>query len=166
MVGKTKKAVHTVDGLGYSLGNCLAMRSEQWFRRQTAWDNRRALAHLHGHAHHIDECRVCQPCLIHRSIIAETRGLSSKVASNKADRLARKRYIVELNTFQRQLIRAAAPLGAQIKNAHYFQEEYLPCPIHVTLQQADSSTLDLVLRVTRCNEQGLIKEATLLPCLA
>jgi len=92
--------------------------------------------------------------------------LSSKVASNKADRLARKRYIVELNTFQRQLIRAAAPLGAQIKNAHYFQEEYLPCPIHVTLQQADSSTLDLVLRVTRCNEQGLIKEATLLPCLA
>ncbi len=70
-----------------------------------------------------------------------------------------------LSDFQRQLILSAAPPGTQIKTAHYFQEEYLPCPVHVTVRQPNGALQDLVLRVTRRNEQGLQKEAILLPLL-
>lgn len=70
-----------------------------------------------------------------------------------------------LTPFQQALILSLCPAGAQITAACYFQEEYLPCPIQVTVTDAHSATQTFVLRIVRRVDDDIRREVALLPVL-
>lgn len=70
-----------------------------------------------------------------------------------------------LSLLQRSLILGLFPEGAQVGDTQYFRQEYLPCPIRVSVFLRDGSTHNVVLRLSR-TRLGVEREAKLLPILS
>jgi aminoglycoside phosphotransferase len=70
-----------------------------------------------------------------------------------------------LTAFQESRILSPFPDGSVITEASYFRNEYLPCPIKVSVQLPDHSQRVVVLRLLRHREASLAREAELLPIL-
>ena len=68
-----------------------------------------------------------------------------------------------LTALQRRMIAAVCP-GAQIVAAEYFQKEYTPGPMRVTVRSRDGREDDVVLRISR--HGSVLNEARLLPVLS
>ena len=71
-----------------------------------------------------------------------------------------------LTQFQEQMILSVCPRSSRIENVEYFQHEYLPCPIRVTVHLPDDTERVLVLRLARHSDGSIQRETKLLPILS
>jgi aminoglycoside phosphotransferase (APT) family kinase protein len=71
-----------------------------------------------------------------------------------------------LSSFQEDLILSLFSENTRIIEAKYFQEDYLPCPVRISVVLGDGRQEHIVLRIARHGRYGVETEAKLYPILA